>query len=667
MKAAARNDKHHNLVAERRVLMKWLGNFSDLITRRQRAMSGQSKAVNPFGWFSSPWARLSVILIAIASLSMSAWWPRASEPASTLRAQPPADVYRVVQGAQPPVPLAASEVEVIVNLADDRDDLEATLEARYGFDLRLNSAYADEENLFLVRVPSADADALIARLSAEDGIDHAEVNGQMEGLGFVPNDPLYMFQWNLDQVNAEDAWSLSTGDGVVVAVIDTGVAYQDDNSRLRKRGVQMPDLKQTRVVGGYDFVDDDTAPYDQQGHGTHVAGTIAQSTDNGYGVAGLAFNAKIMPIRVLDGEGRGSFSDVADGIRFAADNGAQVINLSLGGFFPSAEVKAAVQHAHNKGVVVVAAAGNSGSRAKSYPAAFDQVIAVAATQYDRQPTFYSNFGSYVDIAAPGGNTLVDQDGDGKPDGIMQETLKRGPDGRALMEPAFALYMGTSMAAPHVAAAAALLVAQGVSNPAEVERLLVETAKTDKGWDKDYGRGILDVSAATQRHATEGGLWRSGAAALLALVSLLTLRRRRQLTLGERPHASVSFWFGWALGAGALFALPTWLGVGGWVGALAAQPLTAWGSALIGPGAWSPLAASALPMIGAAALLLGTRRGRYWAAGFGIATAATLAVAAAFPTADIAWLPGVAGGLDRAWLAVNALLCAWMGHSALRRA
>lgn len=559
-------------------------------------------------------------------------------------------------------------IEILVNLEDDRDDAEAALEAKFGFDLVLNSAYSDPVNLFRTRVPAAQAEAILADLSDDDGVEYAELNGQLEAFGFVPNDPLYMYQWNFEQVGAEDAWSTATGKGVVVAVIDTGVAYEDGTSG-RKRGVRMPDLAATGMVRGYDFVDDDESPWDQHGHGTHVAGTIAQSTNNDYGVAGLAFDAQIMPLRVLDRSGRGNFADVADAIRFAADNGAHVINLSLGSFVPSREVEAAVRYAYDEGVVVVAAAGNSGTRVRSYPAAFDHVIAVAATQYDRSTTFYSNYGSYVDLAAPGGNVLVDQNKDGRPDGIMQETLGRDKDGNVNMKPAFALYMGTSMAAPHVAAAAALLIDNGITHPDEIERLLKASAvhPDDVDWDERYGAGIIDVTAALKKSTLDNGLWRTGTAFVLAMLALVRLRRRGDLEPGrEAPRGA--FWGGWLLGAGALFALPLLIGTQGLLGPAAellGRPFMTWDTVIAGPGDTNPLLASVLPAFALTALLLGARRGRHFAAGFGLATGAVLLVEAMRQTVDVAWLPGV-GLLDQSWLALNGLAALGLGYLALKR-
>jgi len=474
-----------------------------------------------------------------------------------------------------------------------------------------------------------------------------------------------MFQWHFDQIDIEGAGPFTQGEGVVVDVIDTGVAYEAGR-RGSKRGVQMPDLAITHMVEGYDFVDDDDKPWDQQGHGTHVAGTIAQSTHNGYGVAGVAYRSSIMPLRVLDGQGRGSYSDVADSIRYAADEGADVINLSLGGPLPSREVESAIRYAHEQGVVVVAAAGNAGNRVRSYPAAFKHVIAVAATQFDRKTTFYSNYGSYIDIAAPGGNTLVDQNDDGKPDGVLQETLERDRSG-IKFKPTFALHMGTSMAAPHVAAVAALLVEQGVSNPDEVERILRETASDagKDGWDERYGDGILNAGNAVTSERIDSGLWYTGGSLFLLLLTLFGLRRRDAL---DPSPTQPTLWLGWALGAGALFALPLLFGATGVIGSVfdvVGRPFFAWDTFLVGPGSQSLLFASALPATAGVLLLYGWRPGRHFAAGFAIACGAVLMIAAGRHTIDVAWIPGI-GMLDQVWLLLNGLFAAALGCVSLKR-
>ena len=455
---------------------------------------------------------------------------------------------------------------------------------------------------------------------------------------------------------------MASGEGTVVAVIDTGVAYEEGDS---KKGILVPDLKGAKLRSGYDFVDDDDAPYDKHGHGTHVAGTIAQVTDNDYGVAGVAYNAQIMPLRVLNEHGFGNNADIADSVRFAADNGADVINMSLGGGYPSRELAQAIKYAHEKGVVVVAAAGNAGSDLPSYPAAFDHVISVAATQYDRSTTFYSNYGSTIDLAAPGGNTLEDQNEDGMDDGIMQETLTLD-NGQVVFEPTFALYMGTSMAAPHVAAAAALLVSAGVSNPDEVEELLTENAvdEGEAGWDPHYGHGIIDVEAALQGHVTETGLWRVGGALLLALLFMVGMKRRDSL-----DQVRWTFWIGLTLGAGGLFFLRLLVAnPGGPLGmalAVVSDPVMGWEASFFGPGSLSPISASALLPVLLVILLLGTQKGRWLAAGFALAMGAVLFVEALRLTIDVALIPGV-GGFDRTWLVVNALIAVGIGTLAMKK-
>ncbi|GAA3945695.1 S8 family serine peptidase [Actinoplanes auranticolor] len=281
----------------------------------------------------------------------------------------------------------------------------------------------------------------------------------------IGTDPSRGRQWGLATIRAIDAWSQSTGQGVTVAVVDTGV----DASH--------PDLA-GQVLTGYDVITDTTGTAtDENGHGTHVAGTIAAATGNSAGVSAVAPYAKILPIRVLDADGTGYMSDAATGIVYAADHGATVINLSLGSTSKITAVSNAVAYARSKGVTVVASAGNSRQSGSptSYPAADAGVIAVAATDSTDAVASYSNQGSYVDVAAPGSAIYNTYPGD-----------------------RYATMSGTSMAAPHVAAVAALLKAYRTAlTPDQIEAALSTSAKDlgPAGKDSDYGHGRIDALAA----------------------------------------------------------------------------------------------------------------------------------------------------------------------------
>lgn len=320
----------------------------------------------------------------------------------------------------------------------------------------------------------------------------------------APNDPEYAYQWHFSNavyggINSEPAWDRAQGLNVIVAVIDTGIAYEDYFPRPSERYYRGPDLADTSFVPGYDFVNSDNHPNDDQSHGTHVAGTIAQSTNNRIGVAGLAHKAALMPLKVLDNQGRGTDADVAEAIRYAADNGAKVINLSLGGPDPSTTLEEAVAYANGKGVTIVAAAGNDGGPV-GYPAAYDPVIAVGATRYDEARTSYSNYGAALDLMAPGG-AGIDQNGDGYSDGVLQETFD--PHNRQAFD--YYFFTGTSMASPHVAGLAALLLSQypGLT-PDEIKSRLEITAddKGAAGWDQFYGWGLINANAAVYQTSYE---------------------------------------------------------------------------------------------------------------------------------------------------------------------
>jgi serine protease len=321
-------------------------------------------------------------------------------------------------------------------------------------------------------------------------------------------------QWNFAGpagVNAPDAWGHLIADGrpggkgVKVAVLDTGVAY-----RAFGKTPADPDLAGTHFVAGYDFVGDDPFANDRNGHGTHVASTIAESTNNAVGLTGLAYGASIMPVKVLDDTGEGDAAVIARGVRFAAAHGAKVINLSLEfssdvGWRQIPQLIDAIAEARREGALVVAASGNEADTAVAYPARNGKVLSVGSTTEHGCLSDFSNQGTGLDLVAPGGGPDAPLDDPGcAPNGkagrnISQMTLI------GVHRTKFGIprsYQGTSMAVPHVSATAALVIASGVlgpdPTPEAVERRMETTARDlgPPGYDTRYGWGLVNAAAAT---------------------------------------------------------------------------------------------------------------------------------------------------------------------------
>ena len=388
---------------------------------------------------------------------------------------------------------------------------------------------------------------------------------------------------------------------MTVAVVDTGIACEKFGPYAKAS-----DLGDTRCVTGYNFVTKNEHANDDHGHGTHVAGTIAQSTNNGIGAAGLAFDARLMPVKVLSADGWGTTNDVADGIRWAADHGAQVINLSLGGPRNSRILQKAIDHARQKGVVVVAAAGNSAGPV-GYPGASEGVIGVSALAQDDDLAWFSSRGPGVDIAAPG----VD---------VLQQTICQA--GRNACE-RFPLFSGTSMAAPHVAGAAALLVSMGLTDPSGVEQTLAKSARKLDGSARGrerFGAGALEASRAVTRLALARVVGRLVALCLVLFVLFRWLRREDARQSPWTPRFLVPALL---TGPGLLFFAPFLLPRHNAFVDLLSRPLGDWDLLLdVSLHGYLPLANVLVPF-GLTLLGLGVRGARPVLAGLATGTAAYL--------------------------------------------
>ena len=430
-------------------------------------------------------------------------------------------------------------------------------------EIAVRPSYADFD---IVRIdPTEDAEEAARVLRQRPEVQYAQVAHRVHAL-LVPNDPLYATQWNLPLINMEKAWDIQpqAGSVITVAVIDTGMAYQ--NATLTAtlqafrdtRGRRYPALGRvtipysaapqlvsptgsSRIVAPHDFVNETSTPLDFDGHGTHVSGTIGQLTNDGIGTAGVAFNVKLMPVKVLASAWDlvfagltnisnvgGTDDDVARGLRYAADNGAKIINMSLGSSGPancatnpnqsdcSPVIEAAMRYAVGQGCFITVAGGNEfedtvppyGQNPTSVLAEIASripgAVSVAAVDRSKAHAYYSSTGSYIELSAPGGS----ERGFGSSGFVRQQTFDFTFTDTFLLPPSqfvaprfdvlgYIGYIGTSMAAPHVAGVAAMLMQQGVTDPAAIEEILEKTAVDlgTAGRDNTFGFGLVDARAA----------------------------------------------------------------------------------------------------------------------------------------------------------------------------
>lgn len=451
---------------------------------------------------------------------------QAPSPIETQSAYAPNEV--VVKYAYATAPRARAAIASAAGAGEPRAIASHTriLHLRRGVTLAAALAHLRRQRHVQWAVPDYTAHTSEARAKASEATDTtSEAPAPAPEGELIPNDPgntntpggWRALQWNFwgpFGVQAPRAWANLAADGarggggrgVVVAVLDTGIAYANRGPFRRS-----PDFMASQFVAGYDFVDHDPYANDRNGHGTHVAGTIAEATGNNFGLTGLAYGVRLMPVRVLDSEGEGDASVIAQGVRFAVNHGARVINLSLefSSFVTASDIPElleALRYAHRRGVLVVAAAGNEGHHAIAYPARAPMVVSVGASTEHGCLASFSNDGSGLTLVAPGGGADADLQGDPnchpeEPAGrdIYQVTFT-GSSPRRFGMPAG--YDGTSMATPHVSATAALVIASGVlgrhPTPAQmVARLRATARKLGDPSDRTlYGSGLLDAGAAT---------------------------------------------------------------------------------------------------------------------------------------------------------------------------
>jgi serine protease len=492
------------------------------------------------GLFSSLRSLLFCLIVGVSAATMSSWRPTLAQdaPPSLQFHKTAADMTAIADAVNRHLTYVPNQVLVKfksgVNQSGQQRALMALRSRPAASDLRWSGDVA-----VLTDASQPDATILSAQLREQPEVQYAEPN-YLRHVLTTPNDPSFSSkQWNFQALDMTRAWDISPGgsDSITVAIVDSGVTTVNASfTALTWNGFRIqtitvpfavnPDLSGNRLVSPMDFCCEvGSTVLDLQGHGTHVSSTVGEDTNNSLALAGIAYRVKIMPVKVCAGywdlqfewsaaglpgffpptDGSCTSFDVAQGIRYAADNGAKVINLSLGGPNASTTEQDAITYAVGKGVFVAIAAGNAyaDGNATQYPAAFaktiDGAMAVAAVGRSLNHAWYSSSGSYVEIAAPGGDDL---DG-GESGKIWQSTiLQADSDPNFIIFPRFDRYAetafeGTSMASPHIAGIAALLMSRGLTNPAAVEAVIKATARDlgAPGRDDLYGSGLVQPRTA----------------------------------------------------------------------------------------------------------------------------------------------------------------------------
>lgn len=566
-------------------------------------------------------------LIALTMLSLACF--SCSEPKTNFQPHPEI----VLDGAGYPVLNGHSYLALDLKDNLSIDQIEE-MSKEYGIDIRDISPNSRElGNLEVADINGPITADLMRKLEGDPRVEIVEPEMLVEAY-WEPNDPMYKDQYGMKITGATKAWSYSTGQNVVVSIIDTGV----DETH--------PDLQGVKFLPGYNFAGGNTNTKDKQSHGTHVCSTVSEVINNSIGGIGLAPDVKILPVKALGDNGSGTMEGVAASINFAVKNGANIINMSLGSRQTSAIVAKAVKNAYDNGVFVAVAAGNDGTEMRGSPSNDFGSFAVSATDQNNNLASFSSYGKALKIAAPG----VD---------IMQGTISRDGKGTHVYQK----YSGTSMASPHMAAAGALLYSQGITNPDKALQY-IQTTAIPKNNPTKYGAGILDAASATRSVWLNHTLYRGGLT-LLFFTTLLYLFKRQSVVFNANTKSL-------AIGAlltsvGLLPFLPMtgllpYLGQFRVVGEILSRPLADWDLLYsVNLHNWLPFA-TALPTFLMVSLGFHRPMLRSLAGGMALGTAAYMTQAVY--SGEVNFVMGTF--LFKVWAIVNVIACLWVAKNTMAK-